>query len=208
MKRQVHWRIPILALLGLALLAGRALANPSGPDPDHCSVMPPDGMASPRLVGVPAGGSGEAPVADLEIVIRGWYGTPIGNAWVEVSLAGSCNDPDPLCLCEGVVFTGTTDDEGYVRIRMRYGGCCRDASSAIIYANDFPIRGYDILMSPDYDGEHGDCRVNLADFVYFSGGYAQAGEPCRNYDGDGAEACTLPDFVAFAGMYAKSCSGS
>jgi hypothetical protein len=32
--------------------------------------------------------------------------------------------------------------------------------------------------------------------------------PCSNFSGDAAEACTLADFVTFAGVYGKTCTGS
>lgn len=197
-----------ISLMALVLLSAPVHANPGGPDPDQCTVMPPDGMALPRLVGAPAEGSGGAPIADLGIVIRSAGGVPMGDVLVEVVANASCNNPDPLCICTGAVFSGYTDDQGYVRLNLSFGGCCQDPNSAIIYANSFPIRAYDILVSPDYDGERGDCRVGLGDFVYLTGRYGQTGVPCSNLDGDGGEGCTLPDFVEFAGAYARVCSGN
>jgi hypothetical protein len=197
-------RIFLIALVGLALLSGAAYA--SVPDPDMCSVTPPDNMSAQRLIGVPYT-SGSA-AANLDIYIRSSDGAPISNAYVEVILNPSCNDPDPLCVCNNGVFTGYTSVTGYLRLNMKFGGCCRDLSSAIIKAEDTPIRAYDIVVSPDYNGATGNCAVQLADFVYFSGNYGDCGVPCSNFSGDAAECCNLPDFVTFASTYGRGCTGS
>jgi hypothetical protein len=199
--------VTLIALLALLLLGGTAHANPGGPDPDHCTVLPPDEMASPRLVGVPVNGSGGASIADLDICIRSITGDPLSDIFVQVTFRASCNDPDPLCICTTGVFTGFTDLEGHLRLNLKFGGCCQDAYSAIIDAEGFPIRAYSIVVSPDYDGVRGNCAVTLADFVYFTTGYGQTGAPCRNLDGDAGDSCTLPDFVEFASAYASSCGG-
>lgn len=197
-------RIFLIALVGLALLSGATYA--SVPDPDMCSVIPPDNMAAPRLIGVPAT-TGQA-AANLTVTIRASDGTAIGNAYVEVILNPTCNDPDPLCICTNAVFTGYTSPSGNLTLNMKYGGCCQDVSSAIIMAEGTPIRAYDIVVSPDYNGANGNCYVQLADFVYFSGRYGQSGVPCSNFSGDATESCTLPDFVTFAAVYGKNCTGS
>jgi hypothetical protein len=201
-------RILLISPLALALLCAPAHANPGTPDPDRCSVLPPDAMDSPRLLGVPAEGPGGAPVANLDIYVRMSDGTPVEDVLVEVVPATSCNDPDPLCICNDAGLTGYTDEQGYVRLNLKFGGCCQDPYSAFIYAGGFPIRAYSILVSPDYNGARGDCRVSLGDFVYLMGRYGQTGVPCSNLDGDGEDACTLPDFVEFAGAYARVCSGN
>jgi hypothetical protein len=196
-------RIFLIALVGLALCGG-ALA--SVPDPDMCSVMPPDGYASPRLLGVPY--TSGATSANIDIFVRASDGSPIGNVLVEVILNPTCNDPAPLCVCSNAVFTATTSGTGYCRINLKFGGCCQDVSSAIILADGTPIRGYDIVVSPDYNGVDGNCRVELPDFVYFAAGYGQSNVPCRNFDGDAAENCALADFVVFAQAYGRNCTGS
>jgi hypothetical protein len=197
-------RIFLIALVGLALLSGATYA--SVPDPDQCSVIPPDNMAAERLIGVPATIGQSA--ANLTITIRASDGTAINNAYVEVILNPTCNNPDPLCVCNVGVFTGYTAPSGNLTLNMKYGGCCQDVSSAIIMAEGTPIRHYDIIVSPDYNGVSGNCAVQLADFVYFSGRYGQSNVPCSNFSGDAAEACTLADFVTFAGVYGKTCTGS
>jgi len=197
-------RIFLIALVGLALLSGATYA--SVPDPDMCTVNPPDQMAAPRLLGVPAT-SGMA-AANLVVTILASDGTPINNAYVEVILNPTCNDPAPLCVCNNALFTGYTSSSGVLNMNMKFGGCCQDVSSAIVIAEGTPIRAYDIVVSPDYNGVDGNCAVQLADFVYFSGQYGNSGVPCSNFSGDAAEECSLPDFVTFAGVYGKLCTGS
>lgn len=197
-------RIFLIALVGLALLSGATYA--SVPDPEMCTVNPPDQMAAPRLIGVPST-TGQA-AANLSITIRASDGTAINNAYVEVILNPTCNDPSPLCVCTVGVFSGYTSPSGTLTLNMKYGGCCTDQSSAIIVAEGTPIRAYDIIVSPDYNGVDGNCQVNLADFVYFSGRYGQTGQPCSNFSGDATETCNLADFVTFAGVYGRTCTGS
>jgi hypothetical protein len=194
----------LIALVGLALLCGGAYA--SVPDPGRCSVNPPDLMESKRIFGIPA--TAGVAAANLDIYIRDSNGAPIGNAYVEVILNPGCavgSPPSPICTCNNWVRTGYTSASGFLRLNMKFGGCCTAVSSIIINAEYTPIRGYDIIVSPDFDGVRGNCRVELADFVYFSGRYGQI-NACLSYNGDAADRVELADFVAFAGAYGKNCT--
>jgi len=196
----------LVLLIGCALLGNGVHANPL-PDPDRCSVMPPDGMALPRLLGVPAEFGSGPPSSQLDIYVGDSNGAPMANVNVEVVLNSTCNDPDPLCVCTVAVLSGYTNTSGNLRLSMKWGGCCLDTQAAIVRAMGTPIRIYDVLCSPDFDGLRGNCAVGLADFVYFASGYAQSGVACRNFDGDQNETCGLPDFVEFAQAYGFWCTG-
>jgi hypothetical protein len=199
-------RIFLITLVGLALLCGGAYA--SVPDPDLCTVLPGDNMPAPRMLGIPA--TTGVTAANLDITVRASDGTNISNALVEVVLLPACaiGSTSPLCVCSNIVLSGYTSTLGFVRLNMKFGGCCTQPSSCIILADGTPIRGYDKVVSPDYNGLEGNCAVQLSDFVYFANGYGQSGAVCRNFSGDATETCGLPDFVTFAAAYGKSCSGS
>jgi hypothetical protein len=199
-------RAPVLLMIACALLSSVSHANPV-PDPDRCSVMPPDGMARPRIVGVPVESLPPPQCSLLDVYIADSNGVPMAGVYVEVLLNATCNDPDPLCVCNVAVLNGYTNASGNLRLAMKWGGCCLDTQAAAIRAMGIPIRTYDVVCSPDFDGLRGNCAVSLADFVYFCAGYGQSGVACRNFDGDPNEACGLPDFVEFAPAYGLWCNG-
>jgi hypothetical protein len=195
----------LVLLIAGALLGSVVHANPL-PDPDRCSVMPPDGMAQPRLLGVPEEIGSGPPSSQLDIHVADSSDSPMANVYVEVVLSSTCN-LDPLCICFVAVLNGYTDASGNLRLSMKWGGCCLETQGAMVRAMGTPIRIYDVLCSPDFDGLVGNCAVGLADFVYFASGYGQSGVVCRNLDGDRNETCGLPDFVEFAQAYGSWCNG-
>ena len=201
----------LLALVALALVGGTAYA--SVPDPDFCEVQPQDGMDCPKLIGVP---SDPAParfstLADVEIWVRAFGNTPIENAYVEIVMNELCEVH--MCYCQDNDMTGITDAVGYVKLNLMLGGCCTETSSAIILAGGdptatppipgTPIRAYDMVTSPDFDGTTGNCAVALEDLIFFAAQYGSSTNPCTDYSGDCV--ADLTDLILFAAQYGQSC---
>jgi len=147
-------------------------------------------MIHTRVLGIPTEVP-SLPYGVMEIWIRDQNNLPIPNCPVELRISSPCEQM--LCVCP-YPLSGTTDQRGYVQIRIRLGGCCYVAPAAWLIADDVTIRTYPAIVSPDYDGTAGDCRVGLPDFAYFAHQY-QTVAGCSDYDGDGM--CGITDFVTF-----------
>ncbi len=193
------------ALILLALVGSVAWAT--APDPDACSVGPADVMGIPRVIGVldqPTASS----YADIDIYVRNIDGLPIPGAFVEVNLetGAGCVTPsnDPvICFCENTVFTGFTNAAGYVQINGGFGGCCLEPGAAVIIADGVPIREM-VFVSPDWNGEKGDCEMGLPDFTVFGTGWSTGAGGCTDYDGDDTTA--IGDFTVFGAAWTKFCT--
>ena len=193
-------RVALLLLLVVPLLGSSTPGASSVPDPDYCTVLPMDQMDIPRIIGVPSEeGSSDA---TLHIWIRAFGGQEIEDAYVEVLFNGSCHGD--LCICDAASFTGYTGGGGYIAINAQLGGCCREMSAAIVLAEGVGIRMVDYVVSPDWDGASGNCRVELEDFIVFSAYFGQpSGVTCADYTGD--EVCNLDDFIVFGRTWAATC---
>lgn len=191
----------LMALMTLTVLTPLpALANPV-PVPTNCTVMPQDTFEHPRVVGVPATGSG-LQAAVMTVTVMDSSGTPIPNAHVQMTFGSSCMG---LCLCPTAVLEGYTNASGVVELVMALGGCCQDPAAATLLVMGMPIRTYDTVTSPDLASATGggDCRVVLQDFSAMGGCLGSAAGGCCDFTGD--ETATLADFVVFGGTWGRSC---
>ena len=188
-------------LSALIMLALIGTAGASIPDPDYSEVLPQDNMDLPRLVGIPSTGAGSF-YADIDVYVRAYGGIDLFNVYVEIVLAGHCSGS--LCLCNDLVLTGYTAANGHVDFNTKLGGCCEGAGSAIILADGISLRGYDYVVSPDWDGVTGNCATNLPDFTFFSAALAAGATGCTDYNGD--DVTGLPDFAIFGSAWARTCT--
>jgi hypothetical protein len=193
-------RSVLMALVALALLGLNASA--SVPDPDYCTVQPPDSWAYPKLVGIPSDVLVAPSDGRITVHVAAYGGTPIANCEVLVVINAECGDLTSQCDSWGnPVYT---DLSGNVNMTLRFGGCCQMDAAATIYADGTPIRTYTIINSPDWNGlDGGDGRVLLADFGEFAANYGGT-DLCSDYlVGEGQ--VLLADFGLFASYYGKSC---
>jgi len=182
----------------LALASSVAYANV--PDPTACTVLPLDTFTNQRMVVI---GDVPAPsaLADIDIFVAATGGIGLGNRYVEVFIAGECDAT--MCYCDGLVLSGYTSDSpdpvGYISFNLAASGCCEVTTAGRIVADGLPIRGYDIIVSPDYNGATGDCNMFTDDFVAF-GAQGWAGQhTCYDTSGDGFVG--VADFIAFGSAW-------
>ena len=184
----------VLAVIGLVLSVG--IASATVPDPNNCSVLPPDtfdGVITSPYTGTP-------PTAiEFNVNVRNANNDPIPNAFVELILGV----PGNHCLCPAAVLTGTTDANGDVGFAIAAGGCTIGANAIKVRANNVDIRAYANLKSPDWDGTMADCTVGLTDFTFFGGAYVIGAPGCSDYYNDGAT--DLGDFTTFGACWARTC---
>jgi hypothetical protein len=190
--------VSCLWLLGIGVSADAII------DPADCSVLPPDTYEHPRLIGTPTG-DGSGPYSGLHIVIRNTSGFGVPNVFIEVEFHAQC--AGSLCLCDGIVLSGYTDQQGCLDLNLDLGGCCERSDAARIYFDGGVLRTYPIVVSPDNTSPQGggDCIVNLPDFSMFSAGLSASQGGCFDYTGD--EQTTLVDFVVFGDAWGESCTG-
>ncbi|MFB3907012.1 MAG: hypothetical protein ACE15D_01285 [Candidatus Eisenbacteria bacterium] len=117
-----------------------------------------------------------------------------GDAWegVEVVLRTDCPD---LCIDPVDPDMGPkwTDADGMVTFNPKIGGCGECAFSVLFFGIE--IRHYSRVVSPDWDGERADGKVDAKDQEWFEEACAQ-NDPCADLNGDGT--CTPADLQLFA----------
>ena len=181
----------------LLLSAPDASADVTVPDPAHCSVTPCDGLGGvvlvPDLLTI-------APAADIHVNVRNESNAPIMGWRVDCVFAAGTP-------CPSAVLSGVTDSNGDVSFRFTGGGCIDQTSVVRIDVSStehvYPIRSFDVVKSPDFDGASGDGIVNVADLVTFSSeflGTSPAG--CHDYDNTGET--DLGDLVIFSPAFAAA----
>ena len=182
------------AVVMLALIGGMAYA--SVPDPTYCEVTPLDGFEYQRMVVI---GDDPAPsaLADITVVVKAYGGIPLDNRLVEITFNGDCDAT--MCYCTGLTLSGYTDANGSISFNLAASGCCETTTAGLIVADGLPIRGYDVIVSPDYDGATGNCNMETGDFIAF-GAQGWAGQmTCYDTSGDGV--VDITDFIAFASAW-------
>jgi len=187
---------------GMLLMIGTG-ASADLPEPVYSTVLPQDDMQFPRVVGVPSGEE-ESPHATMYITVRDFYGNPVPNAFVELIFNTLCRDP--LCTCNEPFANGYADENGYIELNIKAGGCCEAQDAVTIIANGINLRYYDWVVSPDHNGEEGDCAVDLADFATFANAMMSGMAGCADMTGDGA--VNLADFVGFRDGWMRECDPS
>jgi hypothetical protein len=172
-------------------------ANPV-PDPETCSVMPPDTFQYQRIVGFPTFNGNRIVVTVLDS-----SGQPMPNVYVELVFDPACSR---LCVCVSAVLEGYTNANGQVELRLATGGCCQQPGAATILAQGIPIRIYNTVTSPDLTGPvgAGDCRVVLADFSVIASCLGTGAGGCCDFTGD--DASSLVDLVVFGGVWGGFCT--
>lgn len=194
-------------LLSLLLLVAMAPASAHDlPDP-ACILVSLDDTERLLMIPDPDGNA----YAEIEItVIDPWdCTTPIPNAIVEVLVGGQYDGKTGLCE-GGDSAVGVTDENGYVRMNVKGGGCHKGPTDAVrIRVNGVEIRNYEAVVSPDYAGadDEGipgrfDLQVNPVDLAGFALAYrgGSGGPSCHDYDNDGE---TGPlDLAVFVSAYA------
>ncbi len=185
------------AVVMLALCSSVAYANV--PDPTACEVTPLDGFLSQRMVVI---GDEPAPVgmANISVLVAATGGVPLDNVFVEIFFAGECDAT--LCYCDGLVLSGYTDVNGMIDFNMAAGGCCEVTTAARIVADGLPIRGYDVVSSPDWNGAAGDCAMGTDDFIAFGSLGWSGGQNCFDTTGDGT--IDVTDFINFGNVWGTS----
>ncbi|MFC1573094.1 hypothetical protein ACFL6M_05790, partial [Candidatus Eisenbacteria bacterium] len=193
----------ISALISLALAGGAASA--SVPHPDNSTVLPADGFATPRLVGIPSDVDKTDLAEDwisntvVTIMNNDTPPAPIESCFVTLELVGPGVN---LCFCDlyPPVWCGFTDATGRIVLYQPFGGCSWGVGfNVLIRADAIPLRMYQWIVSPDWNQDRGDCEMSVADFTVF--GWAWSGDPsniqplCSDYDGDGT--CSVTDFTIF-----------
>lgn len=195
------------AILFLALFAlGAAAWADDVPPIVYCQVEPWDSMELPRAVFVPnhrAGGYDPSAHATIHVTITDDMHQPLPGLFVEVIL-GNCWDI--ICFCDDVALTGYTDSAGQVELNLGGGGCCQGPRALIMRANGVTVREMNMIVSPDWNGQVGDCVVSLGDFVVFGQSYHAGTGGCFDLDGDGATGST--DFVIFGSSWTRDCTPS
>ena len=199
--------IVTLGLVGWVLISGAALADEI-PPLVYCSVDPWDQMEQPRVIGIPNYLDGvwdPAKEADILITLLDDNYQPLPGIFIEVLIDWQCAGGEgPVCVCDDAELTGYTDEDGQLTLNMAFGGCCDAPDAVEIRAHGMTVRQEEPIVSPDWDGERGDCEVSLADFIPFSRGYETQAGGCTDYSGDGET--TLVDFVIFGGGWGRDCA--
>lgn len=181
------------------VMAAGAGANPV-PDPNDCTVLPLDEQAEPRILGIPSD-SGAPAAALIDVWIIGYSGYPWVNGHVQLEFPGGA---EGLCICEGAILSGYTDEEGHVQLKVLLGGCLEGPDVAeIVLDGGVRIRSVDSVVSPDWSGQECDGEIGLADFTLFSSGYTSAAQGCSDFTGDGRT--SLEDFIIFGSAWGRSC---
>lgn len=158
----------LTALLSLGTYAARADSRADAPDPEHCLVSPCDQLGGVVLLPdttVPS------PASDVLVEVRNASNAPIvgWDAFCEFG-AGT--------LCASAVLTGTTNAPGQVRFRFAGGGCVAQETAVRIVVTDgfenWTIRSYDSVKSPDFDGAGSTLAVDHSDLIIFSPAFVAA----------------------------------
>jgi hypothetical protein len=182
------------AVVMLALCSSVAYANV--PDPTACEVTPLDGFQFQRMV-VMADQPAPSNLADISVFVAATGGVALDNVFVEIFFAGECDAS--MCYCDGLVLSGYTDANGMIDFNLAAGGCCEVTTAARIVADGLPIRGYDVVVSADYNGASGDCAMGTDDFIAFGSlGWAAQGN-CYDTSGDGV--INVTDFIGFGNVW-------
>ncbi len=184
----------VLAVIGLVLSMG--IASATVPDPENCSVEPPDTIGG--ILTCPFDANPPTPIV-FTVNVRNSDTDPIPNAFVEI-IPG---DPGAHFICSNAVLTGTTDANGDVEFALSVGGCVLGANAIKVRANNVDIRVYESVKSMDFDGTAGNGEVALTDFTYFGNQYVAGAPGCSDYDNTGATGLT--DFTVFGQCWGSSC---
>jgi len=175
------------ALFVLALCSSMAAANV--PYSSNCVVSPCDALNGAVVC------PDQPTVLTQTVVnmtIRNQANNPIPGAAVNLTFLNSTN----LCICNTMIFNGTTDNSGKLTMTLRAGGCLNGVDQAlVIRANATLVRNFKNVKSPDWDGVAGNCVVNLSDIVRF----APQSDLCFDFDNSGV--VDLGDVVIFAAGY-------
>ncbi|MBD3161512.1 MAG: hypothetical protein GF346_04800 [Candidatus Eisenbacteria bacterium] len=192
-------------LLAVLLIAAIAPARDL-PDPS-CVLVSLDDTERLLMIPDPDGNA----YASFEVTVIDMWDctTPIPNALVEVIVGGAIDEKTGLC--EGGASTfGTTDENGFVRMNVRGGGCLKGRPDAVVIRVDgVEIRHYGAVVSPDYAGADNegipgrfDLQIDPVDLAGFAAAYrgGTGGPSCHDYDNDGG---TGPrDLAVFVSAYA------
>jgi len=190
----------LAAAIGLVVLAGAA--NATIPERSLCTVTPCDANGGVIVVpdyNIETGTVQPSPHAAFTVNVRNANNDAIPNAYVELILG----IPGNHWLCNDAVLTGTTDPLGDVSFNISGGGCTMNVNALRIIANNYPIREYDVVKSPDYENGVSNGTVDLADFGYFAACYGTSNCPCTDYKNSGLT--ELEDFSIFAESYGYAC---
>ncbi|MBD3237829.1 MAG: hypothetical protein GF330_14090 [Candidatus Eisenbacteria bacterium] len=200
-------------LLGLFVLLG-VLLGAAGAGGDEipplvfCRVDPWDQMEDPRVIAMPGYVEGVYdPPRESEILITLLDDNyePLPGLYVEIIIHAQCGPATgPICICDAAELTGYTDDEGQLSLHMDFGGCCEHPEAVEIRAGGVTVRLESPIVSPDWDGDGGDCEVGLADFISFSRGFEIGAADCSDFSGDGTT--SLVDFVIFGAGWGHDCA--
>jgi hypothetical protein len=172
------------ALFVLALCSSVAFATV--PDPAQCDVVPGDALNG--LVIAPDSPS-PIPATVYTVTVRNSSGDPIPSADVSIEFGAG------ISICNTAVHNVPADGNGVAIVTLRGGGCLNGiANAGVVKANGVPIRNYNNVKSPDFDGAAGDGIVNVVDLVFY-----KSGDLCHDYDNSGF--VNVVDLVIFAGAY-------
>jgi hypothetical protein len=177
---------PLFALL---FLVGGLLHAADLPDPAcvHCSLDPLE-----RLLLVPDETGNPHAEFSLTVIDMWDCTTPIGNALVEVLVAGQADGKVRLCGEAGT--TGWTDANGFALLNVAGGGCYKGQDAVQIRVNGVTVRSYEAVMSPDYAGwdnagvpDHCDLAMTPIDLASFTTAYrgGQGQASCHDYNNNG-----------------------
>jgi len=194
-----------VALVISLLLCAAASANPPFPYEQYCRVSPQDQMEHPRIIGIPSGGTYPQPYARIEVQMFDYYWNPWPNVQIQLLVDPGCAN-DHLCWCSNGTYTAYTNAQGIAYFYVSAGGCCERPNAWTLWLGGwYPLRYYDVTVSPAYEGapQPGDCDVLLGDFTYFGHALITAAPGCTDYDGDGRTA--LADFVIFGDAWGATC---
>lgn len=149
------------------------------------------------------------PQGEFTMIVRNMWGgcePPIADAIVEVLIGGQAQGKTRLC--GSAVYTGRTDENGFVRMNVTGGGCYKGANAVVIRVNGVEVRAYQVVVSPDYAGwdnqgqpNRSSLSVSLADLAAFVMAYqgGTGGASCHDYDNNGR--MDPGDLAVFAAAY-------
>ena len=129
------------------------------------------------------------------------YWNPIPNCLVEVQVLFAGYEG---CRCQIAQWDGRTNDFGYVKFPLLFGGYGEAPAAGVVWADlTYPIRWYQWVVSPDFNGAGGDCDMSLDDFTHFGVCWGTTDPSC---DYDGTCAVSLADFTLFGHAWGDHCS--
>jgi len=175
----------------------------------YCFVDPWDDMDYPCAVGIPDHREGvldPSQYADITVTILDDDYQPLPGLYVEVIISSLCvaGADAPVCICEDAELTGYTNDDGQVSLNIALGGCCEDPWAVEIIANGLWVYLVDMIVSPDWNLEEGDCSIDLADFITFGTAFHVGASGCTDLTGSGGTGLT--DFIVFSAGWMRDCT--